>query len=84
LAERLGGTGATCFITDFDQLESVTDQIVADHPDTPADSIISTSSLTAQTLAAGEPATRHQKPAWSTQPRSQHACTGRAPARRAL
>ena len=31
VAERLGGTGVTCDITDFDQLEAVTAQVVADH-----------------------------------------------------
>jgi len=30
VADRLGGTGMTCDITDFDQLGQVTDQIVAD------------------------------------------------------
>lgn len=31
VAERLGGTGVACDITDFDQLESVTAQVLADH-----------------------------------------------------
>lgn len=31
VAERLGGTGVACDITDFDQLESVTSHVMADH-----------------------------------------------------